>query len=290
MSKILFTGARGFLGSQIADRLRKIGEDVEPFDLVDGKDIRSLKQVRSAVEGKDTVMHIAAVADLNWAKDHVIETMEINVKGTWNIAIACQEVGARLYYASTNCVYGNQKVHPETEESLPNPSEIYACTKLAGENVIMGMHRSFGLQYNMMRFATIYGPGAREALATMVFMKQATEGIPITVHGDGKQTRTLTYIDDLVNAVEALWKSGKTNSVWNLSAEEPISALQMALDIKRIANSKSEIVHVPQRIGQTFGEDISAGRMARMTGWTAKTSWREGIQKTYEWFLKQKLD
>lgn len=288
MAKILFTGARGFLGSQIANKLVENGEQIEPFDIVDGRNICNMEQVQKAVKGKDAVMHLAAVADLYWAHDNPVKTMEINIKGTWNLAIACAKAGAKLYYASTCCVYGNQKLHPATEETMPNPSEIYACTKLAGENAIMGVHHSFGLAYNMMRFATIYGPWAREALATMVFLKQATTGVPITVHGDGKQTRTLTYVDDLVDSVVALWYSGKTNGIWNLTAEEPVSALQMAKDIREIVGSKSEIVHIAQRQGQTLREEVSAEKMLMKTGWTAKTNWHDGIRKTAEWYQKTK--
>jgi UDP-glucose 4-epimerase len=288
--KVLCTGSSGFIGSKVVDRLSNTGNEVTTFDIVDGKDIRNLRQVKAAVKGKDAVFHLAAIADLDWAYDHPAETMEINVKGTWNMAIACQEAGARLYYASTCCLFGNQKTHPSTEESPINPSEIYACSKAAGEDAIMGIHHSFGLQYNMMRFATIYGPGAREALATHKFLKQATKGVPITVHGDGKQTRTQTYIDDLIDAVEALWKSQKINNIWNLSTEEQISAIQMAKDAKRITGSKSEIVHVAQRIGQTFHEEISAQKMLRETGWKAKVGWEDGMQKMWEWYQKTNGD
>jgi len=212
--------------------------------------------------------------------------MEINVEGTWNVAMACVEAGAKLYYASTCCTYGNQETHPSDERTLPNPSEIYAGTKLAGENVISGLHHSFGLQYNHMRFATIYGEGARAALATHIFLGQALRGEPITVHGDGKQTRTLTYVFDLVDAIVMLYESGKMNEVWNMTTEESVSALQTAEDIKRITGSSSEIVHIPQRIGQTFREELSAEKMLRETGWKAKTRWENGITEMYRWYVE----
>lgn len=286
--KALVTGGSGFIGSKLTQRLKANGLEVFNFDNAGGivsNDLRYIDSVLTAVKGKDYVFHLAAVADLNWAKVHPIEAMQINVQGTWNVAYACQQYGAKLYYASTCCVYGNQPVHPETEEMLPRPAEIYACSKMAGENVIMGFHHTYGLEYNMMRFATIYGEGTRPALATHIFLRQAITGQPITVHGEGKQTRTLTYIDDLVDAIEMLFLSSKVNGVWNMSTEEEVSALQMAQDIRQVTGSNSKIEFIPQRVGQTFKESISAKKMKEEVGWKAKTKWHDGIRKMHKWFV-----
>ncbi len=283
--KILLTGSKGFIGKKLAEKLSQ-NNDVEGFDLIDGMDLRNLKQVREAVEGKTAVFHLAAVADLNWSRTLPIDTMEINIQGTWNIAYACCLEGVKLHFSSTECVYGNQKVHPVTEETLPNPSEIYACSKLAGENVIKGFHFTYGLQYNLMRFATIYGEGTRPALATHIFLGEAIRGEPIMVHGDGSQTRTLTHVDDLVEAILALYNSGKINDIWNMNNEEEISALQMAQDIKDITKSESQIMYIPQRIGQTYRESVSANKMLREVGWKAKINWLEGINRMYLWFMQ----
>jgi len=282
--KVLVTGGSGFIGSQLVERLQNNGDDVETFDIVDGYDLRNLDEAFSKVNGKDIVFHLAAVADLNWARIHPIATMEINVKGTWCMAYACKQFGVKLYYASTCCIYGQQKVHPVDETVAPNPTEVYACSKLAGENVIKGFHCSYGLEYNMMRFATIYGEGTRPALGTHIFMGQALRGEPLTIHGDGKQTRTLTYIQDLIDGIMALYRSGEINDAWNLSTTEEVSALQMAEDIKRLTNSKSEIAFIPQRIGQTFKESINANKMLNEVGWKAETKWEDGINKMYRWF------
>ncbi len=282
--KFLITGGRGFIGTGL---MRALGHKwVESFDMVDGCDLRDYEQVYKAVKRKTAVFHLAAVADLNWARKYPIETMEINLQGTWNVARACMENKARLYFASTCCVYGNQNIHPASELTLPNPAEIYACSKLAGENIIKGFYLTYGLEYNMMRFATIYGEGTRPALATHIFLGQAIRGESITVHGDGRQTRTLTYIGDLIDAIVALYRSGKKNNVWNMTTAEEISALQMAQDIKRITNSQSEIRFIPQRVGQTYKECISADKMKNEIGWEAKVSWNEGLQKMYEWYVK----
>lgn len=283
--KLLVTGSEGFIAKKLIEALKKKNQ-VEGFDMVDGKDLRNKLQVEQAVNGKDAVFHLAAIADLNWARVHPCETMAINVQGTWNVAYACQKYGAKMYFSSTCCVFGNQPVHPVTEETLPRPAEIYACTKMAGENLIRGLNLTYGLEYNLMRFATIYGEGVRPALGSHIFMGQALRGEPITVHGDGTQTRTLTYVGDLVDSIMALFRSGKMNDVWNLTTEEEVSANQMAQSIKEVTGSKSEVVYIPQRVGQTFKESVSAQKMLKEVGWKAKVSWEEGIRKQYDWFVK----
>lgn len=285
--KVLVTGGRGSIGAILVNELQELGCHVSVLDSLDGGDIRNLEHVRQMVDGKDSVFHLAAVADLNWARQHPLETMDINVRGTRNMAYACHLQRAKLYYVSTCCVYGEQEHHPATEDSLPNPSEIYACSKLAGERAILGFHRTYGLSYNILRIATVYGPRTRPALATNIFFRQALKGEPLTVHGDGMQTRTLTYIDDLLDAIVALYESGKINDTWNLTATEEISALKMALDIRELTQSRSIIIHTPQRVGQLFKESISADKMLSEVGWRARVGWEEGLKRTYNWLANQ---
>lgn len=281
---ILISGGRGFIGSALAERLKGLGHSVDTYDLVDGQDLLNREQLDKAVAGRDLVYHLAAVADLNWARVHPHETMQINVEACWNVAESCVKHQAKLFYASTCCVYGNQEIHPVTEKTLPNPAEIYACSKLAGEQVIRGFGLMYNLPYNFMRFATIYGPGLRPALGVHIFLGQALRGEPITVHGRGEQTRTLTFIDDLIDGIIAIQNSGIENESWNLTAEREVSAMDMAKVAKEITASDAPIVFVPQRPGQTFKEQVSAQKMKGKTGWMAKTSFEYGMRKTLEWF------
>jgi UDP-glucose 4-epimerase len=284
--KTLVTGGRGFIGGALVERLRGLGHEVGVFDKVDGQDILDPAAVDRAVEGMDAVFHIAAAADLNWARDHPRESMALNVEGTTNIVDACAPRGVRLLYASTCCVYGNQEHHPEDESTLPNPSEIYACSKLAGEYVVLGYHRMFGMPFTILRFATIYGPGMRDALAVHVFLDQALRGQPFTVHGDGTQTRTLTYIDDLIDGCVAALDKGH-NETLNLSTEEEITVRDMIDRIKTLTGSKSDIRFIAQRPGQVLREAIDASRARRVLGWVARTSFQEGLERTYDWMLSK---
>ena len=287
--KILVTGGEGFIGKILTDKLRALGHEVESFDYLNGQDIRNYEQVERAVKGKDVVYHLAAVADLNWAREHPLETMDINVTGTTQVAVACARNNVLLNYSSTCCVYGNCNEHPSHEETLPKPAEIYAHSKLAGEHIILGYATLYGLRYNIMRYATIYGPGMRKELAIHIFFRQAMRGEPITVHGDGKQSRTLTYIDDLIEGNLGFIKQGVENEIINLSTEEEHSVNEMVEMIKSITGSKSEIKYIDQRPGQVFKEAIDSSKAKKILGWEAKHSFEEGLKKTYEWMKTLKF-
>jgi nucleoside-diphosphate-sugar epimerase len=287
MKKILVTGGKGFIGGLLVERLRALGHDVATFDLADGQDLLDRQLVLDAVRGRDIVFHLAAIADLVWAAksdQNLLTTVEVNCLGVLNVAYACAVHGALLNYASTCCVYGNQTHHPEHELTMPNPSEIYAYTKLAGEEIIKGLAISRGLSFNIMRYATIYGENMRDALAVSVFFRQAMQNQPITVHGDGMQTRTLTYVSDLIDAHIALLNSDVRGETFNFSTEEEVSVLETAQRIKKLTGSSSPITFTPQRTGQTFQESISAQKARDMLGWKAQISFDEGLAKTYAWF------
>jgi nucleoside-diphosphate-sugar epimerase len=281
--KILVTGGSGFIGKRLMERLKSLGHEVENFDFINGQDIRDYEHVERAVKGKDWVFHLAAVADLNWAREHPIETMDINVTGTTQMAIVCARHNVFLSYVSTCCVYGNQEFHPSNEKTLPNPAEVYACSKLAGEYVVLGYHSLYNLRYNILRFATIYGPEMRPALAVYVFFDQALKGEPFTVHGDGKQTRTLTYVDDLIDGCIASMNEHTNGEIINLSTEEEISVLDTIDLIKEITGSNSEISFIEQRPGQVFKEGIDASKAKKLINWSTKHGFKEGLQETYKW-------
>lgn len=288
MSKILVTGSAGFIGSKVKERLLSLGHEVGDYDVATGQELLDMEELEAAVKDATVVYHIAAEADLgkmtelNGAWNGVMK----NVYATHNLAYLCAKHNKWLIYASTVCVYGNQEKHPETEdETLPNPSDLYACSKYAGEWIIKGYGQNFGMPWTILRFATIYGPGMRSALGLHIFFRQALKGEPITVHGNGEQDRTLTYIDDLVDGIVAPLTHVKKaqGQVFNLSNDQSVSANDMALSVRKICDSRSDIVHIDQRPNQTFHEDISSDKAFQRIGWYAQTSWKVGLQKTLEW-------
>lgn len=290
--RILITGGAGFIGRNIAARLVKDGNEVIYFDRLLGNDLSDRETLDQNIAIADQVLHLAAIADLNYAREHPEETFETNIRGTWNVAEFCAKYQKRLLYASTCCVYGDQdfEKYPETtEDSPPNPNEIYAYSKYIGEYLIKSLHFTQGLPYVNMRFPTTYGePGQREVLGVKIFCRQAMAGLPITVHGDGTQTRTLTHINDLVEAVVGLVNRPDLNNfAINLSTEESVSANDMAKIIKEVTGSESKITYIPQRKGQTMREAIRSYKAKELLGWEAKISFREGIEQCYQALLKE---
>ncbi len=290
--KVLLTGHRGFIASKVDARLTADGHTVMGYDIVDGNDLLDLELLESFVMDADVVYHIAAQADLTQMTDIEGARSGVlrNVEATHNVAYLCAKYKKWLIYASTVCVYGNVPFHPAREDiTLPNPSELYAASKYAAEWLVKGYGRNFAMPWTILRFATIYGEGMRPALGAYVFFRQAMRGEPITVHGDGTQDRTLTYIDDLVDGIVAPLKNPEMayNEVFNLTAPEPISAKKMAQDIVDMTRSTSPITFVPQRMNQTHHEDFDVSKAMTLLGWQAKTPWLEGLKKTYEWMKTQ---
>ncbi len=282
--KVLITGHRGFIGRHLYRKLVGLGYEVYGFDLIDGDDLLDFDKVERAIKKVDIVYHIAAQADLNEMVknlDKVKIGLNINIVATQNIALICSKYQKWLIFASTLCVYGNIKKSGIEDTILPNPSEMYAYSKYAAESIIKGFNKSFDLEYTILRFPTTYGVGMRSALGVQIFIDQARRDEDITVHGSGKQTRTLTYVEDLIDACVKVLKNKNrvVNQTINLSTSENISALTMAKDIKKIIKSKSKIIHVGQRRNQILHEKISVSKAKKLLGWRAQTPWSLGIRK-----------
>lgn len=286
--KILVTGGKGAIGGRLMNRLRELGHEPISYDLVDGQDLFDMASLERAIQNTDAVFHLAAEANLNYMRslDGARNGVLTNVGATHNLAHLCAKHNRWLLFVSTMCVYGDVDEHPVREDkTLPRPSEIYAASKYAAEWIIKGYGINFNLAYTILRIATVYGPGCRKELGVHVFFNQALTGQPITVHGDGSQERTLTYVDDVVEGmVAALTHSSVSiGQTFNISGTERISARRMAEDIKALTGSSSEIVYIPQRAHNTLSEDADASKAKNLLHFEAKTSFKEGLAKTLPW-------
>ncbi|OYD16940.1 hypothetical protein CH330_01340 [candidate division WOR-3 bacterium JGI_Cruoil_03_51_56] len=186
---------------------------------------------------------------------------------------------------STACVFGNTPNHPSTEESICVPTDIYGVTKVVGETIIKGLHEKNGLTYDILRFGTTYGPGLREALAIHIFIRQALENQPLTIHGSGLQTRCMIYIDDLIEGITKVLEKGIADETLNLATEEELSVLQIANMILEQTRCPSDMLKfVPDRPGQIIKEEISMAKTQKLLDWTPQTRFKMGLKKTLEWF------
>ena len=285
--RVMVTGSSGFIGSHVCRRLAASGHAVVRFDIASGVSLFDRPAIERAIARVETVFHIAAQPDLTrilLPADGDAAT-DVNIVGTRNIASACAARRVPLVYVSTCCVYGDHAEAADEDLTIPKPVELYAFTKLAGEEIVRGYGANFGVQYTILRIATAYGPGMRPALGVHVFLDQAFGGADITVHGDGEQTRALTYVEDIADGIVSLLEHPEASGqIINLASEETISANQMAADIRRIANSTSRIVHIADRPNQIRHQHCSSDKARRLLGWQARTAWDEGLRKTVEWF------
>lgn len=281
--RVVVTGGRGFIGSELRRRLLEAGRTAVSFDLHDGQDVCDTAALERVIDVCDTVVHLAAYADLYEARERPVDAVRVNVLGTACVADVTRRRGGRLILGSTLCVYGNQPAYPSDEEVRPNPSEIYAHTKLAAEEVVRGMVKSFGLRAALVRFPGVYGPGMRGSLAVARFMTAAQHGGDLEVHGDGLQTRTPMHVRDVADGLRAVIDATAAEGVINLASAEEISAVDLAERIIALAG-RGRIRHVGQRAPQTLRELADGGLASRLLGWTPSISLTSGLAETWDWW------
>lgn len=286
--KILVTGGKGAIGGRLMQKLSELGHEPRSYDLVDGQDIFNLPQLEAAVKDVDAVYHLAAEANLNCMREleGAHRGVVLNVGGTERVAYLCAKYAKWLLYVSTLSVYGDTAQDTAREDTtLPNPPEIYAASKYAGEWIVAGYGKSLALPYTILRMATPYGRGTRLAMAVHVFLIQALRGEAITVHGDGTQERTITHIDDVIEGAAAplAHKSASLGQTFNISTSERTSVKQMVEQIKAVTDSQSPIVFGSKRPHDTTKEDIDCTKSKNILGWEAKVSFKDGLAKTLPW-------
>jgi UDP-glucose 4-epimerase len=275
--RILVTGSEGFLGQHLTQLLSETGHDVVRYDLALGHDILDAAQLRTSLQGCDACIHLAAVADLYIAEDNPQQAQEINVDGTRLVVEICDESDIRLLYASTCCVYGNNGLEISDEDSAVAPTEHYARTKLEGEKFVSNSENG----HTIMRIATFYGPKMRESLATSIFLRSASDGEPILIHGTGKQTRCFTHVQDICSGIVCVMENENFQGIINISDDIEISVNQLAKISMQAAGRFVEIKHTPERDGQIFRSSIDNSLLGGL-GWSPKWNLVDGLRQCAE--------
>lgn len=303
--KILVTGGAGFIGSHLVDELieRKHQvividnlstgkkENINPKAQFFKKDIRNLKDILPLFKGMDFVFHLAALPRVQYSIENPVETYDNNVNGTLNVLEAARRTKVkpvrksglsngvkRVIYASSSSIYGNQKKYPFKEEMRPDPLSPYACQKYIGELLCQMYSRLYGLETVCLRYFNAYGPRASTegayALVTAIFLKLKKENKPLTITGDGKQSRDFTHVYDIVRANILASKSkkvGKGETI-NIGSGKNYTINQVAKffggPIKYIA---------PRIEPRKTLADISKAK--KLLGWQPKIKFEEGIKK-----------
>ena len=299
--RIGITGAAGFIGSALAERLHLLGHEVFGFDSFDstlyssdtkkmrgmalrsriGLDIEVLDLAKddltNVFDGLDVVVNQAAIPGLAPSWGFAPQYFQSNTIAVSRLLTSVSRSGAYLVQASTSSVYGK---YAEGDELLPTkPVSPYGASKLAAENLITGFSQEEGIKYSILRYFSVYGPNQRPDMAYSKFCKWLLEGKEITVFGDGLQSRTNTYIDDLVDATVRTVEAQPENEIFNVSGSDEISVLEAIQVLAQELDAEPKLSFAPKVKGDQVKTEGNSTKIQSLLNWSPKTGIIEGLKK-----------
>lgn len=303
--RILVTGGAGFIGSHLVEHFQKRAEirvldnlrtghreNLAGFDVefVEGS-ILDTKILAAAMRGVQYVFHLAAMISVPESMAKPVDCVEVNTIGTLNVLRAAADAGVRkLCLSSSAAIYGDNPEVPKRETMIPEPKSPYAVTKLSGEYYCGMFSREGWLQTACLRYFNVFGPrqdpGSQYAAAVPIFVSKALANEPITVFGDGEQTRDFIYVKDIVAANEHV-ALGPASEVYNVAYGGRITINDLARRIIALTGSRSEVVHLPERPGDVKHSMAAVDRL-RDTGFRAGNDFDKGLAATIEFFAGRK--
>jgi nucleoside-diphosphate-sugar epimerase len=306
--KALVTGAAGFIGSHLTGTLLDGGEHVTGLDCFTDYYARSIKEANLAhnqdragfrfvearlqevdltglLDGVTHVFHLAAQAGVrkSWGRDFRMYT-DNNVDASQRLLEAC--VGLPLHrfvYASSSSIYGDNAAIPMREDALPQPVSPYGVTKLAAEQLCYLYHANHGVPATSLRYFTVYGPRQRPDMGFHRFIRAAIKGDPITLYGDGEQTRDFTFVKDAVAATAAAGNQGVPGRAYNIGGGSRVSINQVLHMIGRIAGRPLDVRREPAQKGDMRDTFADTGLAKTDLGFAPTVSLQEGIEAEYRW-------
>jgi dTDP-glucose 4,6-dehydratase len=304
--RVVVTGGAGFLGYHLCSRFLSEGDEVVCVDnLITGRRAHvdelasndrftflnhNIAQPLFIDGAIDAVLNFASPASPIDYLRHPIPTLKVGAIGSWHTLGIAKAKGARYLLASTSEVYGDPQIHPQPESywghvNSVGPRGVYDEAKRYAEAMTMAYHRYHSIDTRIVRIFNTYGPGQRrdDGRAVTTFIVQALEGKPMTVHGDGSQTRSFCYVDDLIEGIVRLLRSGEHEPV-NIGNPEEYTVLELAHMIKELTGSDSEIVFEPRPVDDPAVRRPDISRARELLGWEPVVPVREGLAKAIEWF------
>ncbi len=308
MSRVsLVTGGAGFIGSNLVRALLERGDRVRVLDNfstgsrgnLDGLDVevvegelRSYERVHNATRGAEVVFHLGALGSVPRSVQDPLTSSAVNVEGTLNVLLAARDEGVRrVVFSSSSSIYGTRRELPVTEETPADPLSPYGVAKLAAERYCVSFARVYGsFETVVLRYFNVFGPrqNPHSQYAGVVprFLTAIARGEPITVEGDGEQSRDFTYVDNVVAAtVSAADADGASGRIFNVSAGSPATVNEIADAIGRILGRPVQRTYAPARTGDIRASwaDVRAAREA--LGYEPRVGLEEGLRRTAEFLL-----
>ena len=301
---VLVTGGAGFIGSHLVRGLLEQGDTVRVLDnfstgnrtnlegvdveVVEGE-LRSYERVHNAMRGIEVVFHLGAMGSVPRSVQDPLTSSAVNVEGTLNVLLAARDEGARrVVFSSSTSVYGSTRELPTTEATPPDPISPYGVAKLAAERYCVSFSRVYdSLESVVLRYFNVYGPRqspfSQYAAVVPLFVMAIAAGEPVTIFGDGEQSRDFTYVGNVVDAtLRAADAPDASGRMFNIASAAPASVNRVAELIGEILAKPVERRHLPPRTGDIRDSwaDITAAR--EVLGWEPKVSLEDGLRLTAE--------
>ncbi len=295
---ILVTGGAGFIGSHVVDKLIAQGDHVRVLDnLSTGKrgnlpetgiefvcgDIRDFATVEKSVQGMDAIFHLAAVASVQASVDDPMGTHATNLIGTLHLLEAARRLRVRrVVYASSAAVYGDTQRLPVPEACMPNPLSPYAADKLAGEHYLSFYGNKFGIEGTGFRFFNIYGPrqdpSSPYSGVISIFVERLRTAAPVTIFGDGHQTRDFVYVGDLAQVLlQSLSTESTVGKIMNVGRGKECSLIELIEVLERLTGRNLTRRHDPSRVGDIVRSCADVSQLRANLGFVPATSLDDGL-------------
>jgi nucleoside-diphosphate-sugar epimerase len=310
MPKVVVTGAAGFIGSHLCERLLADGHEVVGIDSFSDYYARARKKqnlevareqdrftlleldlvdgdVARALRGAKLVFHLAGQPGVrpSWG-DHFDRYVHDNIVATQRLLEALRENPVeRLVFASSSSVYGDAEMFPTKETALPRPVSPYGMTKLAAEHLVFVYMRNFGIPATSLRYFTVYGPRQRPDMAFCRFMEALVDEQEIEIYGDGEQTREFTFVSDAVDGTVKAARADVVGQVVNLGGGSRVTVNRVLDTLEDISRLKPRRRQLPAAAGDPRHTGASINVARERLGWEPRVSLRDGLARQWEWFL-----
>jgi UDP-N-acetylglucosamine/UDP-N-acetyl-alpha-D-glucosaminouronate 4-epimerase len=305
--RVLVTGGAGFIGSNLVRALLERGDEVRVLDnfstgnrrnledldveIVEGE-LRSYERVHNATRGMEVVYHLGALGSVPRSVQDPLTSSAVNVEGTLNVLLAARDEGVRrVVYSSSSSVYGSTGELPRTEVMATDPISPYGVAKLAAERYCVSFSRVYhGFESVVLRYFNVFGerqsPFSQYAAVVPLFVTAIDEGRPVTIFGDGEQSRDFTYVGNVVDAtLRAGAADGASGQIFNIAAGSPGSVNLLADTIAQILGKPVEKVYAPPRPGDVRDSWADVSLAEQVLGYRATIDLEEGLRRTVDYLL-----